>query len=379
MKYVFKNRFNILLVSLLDLFGNILFLPFRLFKKKAPGNVGNILIIRLDHIGDVLFSTPIPQNLKAHYKGAKLTFLVGSWAKDVVINNPYIDEVICYDAPWFSANKKGIKEIIKFVKLCRQLSKHNYDIGFDLRGDLRQILLMTLGNVGFRVGFGITGGGFMLHKELKYRDDIHSFEHNLDLLRGMNLSVVSDRLQLYSSDKDRAFIENFMRKYKIGKDSGFAVLHPFSRNISKNWLDERFARLISRLSKDYGLRIVLVGSGDDKKAIDRIIGLSGTEAVNAAGSISLGALLELLAKSDIFIGVDSAPSHIAALSGKASIILYSGTNDPDKWAPISKNTVIIQKDIPCKGCGRTDCRHNICMDLISVDDVLEEVDKVLKR
>jgi hypothetical protein len=101
MKYIFKKRWNIFLISLLDFFGNIVFLPFKLFKKKIPGNVGKILIIRLDHIGDVIFSTVVPQSLKAHYKGAKITLLVGSWARDIVINNPYIDEVICYDAPWF--------------------------------------------------------------------------------------------------------------------------------------------------------------------------------------------------------------------------------------------------------------------------------------
>jgi len=107
MRYIFKKKRNVFLVSLFDFFGSIVFLPFKLLKNKIPGNIGKILIIRLDHIGDVVFSTMVPQNLKSHYKGAKITLLVGSWGKgDIVINNPYIDEVICYDAPWFDKNKK---------------------------------------------------------------------------------------------------------------------------------------------------------------------------------------------------------------------------------------------------------------------------------
>ena len=379
MKYIFKKKLNTFLISLLDFFGNIVCLPFSLFKKKIPGNVGNILVIRLDHIGDVIFSTVVPQNLKAHYKGAKITLLVGSWAKDIVINNPYIDEVICYDAPWFDRNRKGLSEITQFVKLCAELRKHDYDVGFDLRGDLRHILLMVWSGVKFRIGLGITGGGFMLHKEIKYRDDVHSLEHNLDILRGMNISIVNDRLQLYSSLKDRKFIKDFLQKNIIKEGDSFAVIHPFSRNISKNWLDERFARLIAILKKDYNLRIVVVGSREDKQLIDRIIQLSGLDAINASESISLGALSELLKKTNIFIGVDSAPSHVAALCDKPSVVLYSGTNNPDEWALVSKNSIIIQKDISCKGCERTDCRDNICMDLISVYDVLEAVGKVIKK
>jgi len=89
--------------------------------------------------------------------------------------------------------------------------------------------------------------------------------------------------------------------------------------------------------------------------------------------------LELFKKAGLFIGVDSAPSHIAGLSKKPSVVLYSGTNNPDEWALVSEAAAIIQKDISCKGCERTDCRDNICMDLISVYDVLEAVDKVFKK
>ncbi len=377
MRYIFKKKRNIFLISLLDFLGSIVFFPFKLFKKKIPGNIGKILIIRLDHIGDVVFSTMVPQNLKAHYKGAKITLLAGSWARDIVINNPYIDEVICYDAPWFDKNKKGLPEIIKFVKLCAEIRKHNYDIGFDLRGDLRHILLMFWGNVKFRVGLGVTGGSFLLHKEIQYRDNVHSLERNLNILRGMDISIVNDQLQLYSSSKEKAFVSDFLLRNMRGTGDAFAVIHPFSRNISKNWLNKRFARLIAKLSTDYDLRVIAIGSAKDKKQIDEIIHLSGVDAINAAESISLGALLELFKKASLFIGVDSAPSHIAGLSKKPSVVLYSGTNNPDEWALVSKDAVIIQKDISCKGCEKTDCRDNICMDLISVDDVLEAVDKVV--
>ena len=81
----------------------------------------------------------------------------------------------------------------------------------------------------------------------------------------------------------------------------------------------------------------------------------------------------------MFIGVDSGPSHIAATTDTPILVLYSGTNISKEWGPRSEKTVIIQKDIPCKGCEKLDCEHNICMDLISVEDVLDEVEQLIRQ
>ena len=156
-----------------------------------------------------------------------------------------------------------------------------------------------------------------------------------------------------------------------------AVIHPYAGYASKNWLDERFSELIEVLCKDYNIQAILVGSKDDKEKINNIIAKSKTREVNIAGKTTLSELLVLIKRADIFIGVDSGPSHIAASVERPSVILYSGTNDPREWGVRNPNAVVIQKDITCKGCERLDCEENICMDMISVEDVLEAVQRVL--
>ena len=379
MKYIFKKKLYVFIISLFDFIGKIIFLPFILSKKTLPGNIGKILIIRLDHIGDVIFSTVVPKNLKEHYKGAKITFLVSGWSKEIVLSNPNIDEVICYDAPWFDRNKRKVFEVVRFIKIAMQLRKDKYDIGFDLRGDLRHIILMALGGVKFRIGYGITGGGFLLHKEVKYRESVHSVERNLDLLKSMSINTPYREPEFYSSDKDILFIKDFFHKQKILKESFLVVLHPFANYSSKNWLENRFTTLMDELYNEYNATIILVGSTKDRNGIEKLIEASNAPAINAAGLTSLGALFEIINHSNVFIGIDSGPSHIAALNKKPSVVLYSGTNKANEWVPVSKNTIIIQKEIPCHGCGKLNCQDNICMDLISVDDVLLGVKEVLKR
>lgn len=378
MRYVFKKRFYTFLFSIIDFIGQLILSPIRLFGKRTPGNVGSILLIRLDHIGDVIFSTSIPQNLKNHYRGAKITFLVANWAKEIVMNNPYVDEVICYDAPWFDRNKKRAFEFRKFFKLGQELRRHNYDLGLELRGDSRHILLMALARIKFRVGYGITGGGFLLHRKVNYRAGAHSLERNLDLLRSLDIKVVGYEPQLYNSAKDEEFVQDFLKANNLTDRDFIAIIHPYGGYPSKNWQDERFAELMDVLGKDYQAKIILIGSEKDKDNIEGIIGINQTPAINAAGKTSLGSLLALIKKSRVFIGVDSGPGHIAGSTGIPTVILFSGTNRVQIWGPKGDNTIIIQKDIPCRDCERLDCAQNICMDLISVEDVLEAVEKVLR-
>jgi len=379
MKYVLKKRSYIFLLTVIDFIGYIISLPLRIIRRGFPGNIANILVIRLDHIGDVIFSTTVLENLQKHYVGAKITFLVASWAKNIVIDNPYIDEVICYDAPWFDQNKRKVFEFKKFFKLARELQRHNYDLGIDLRGDFRHLLLMALAGVRFKVGYSITGGDFLLDKRVEYKDGAHSVQHNLDLLRDLKVDIVTDRPQIYSCEEDKRSTEEFFKENNLASDDFIVAIHPYAGYPSKNWLDSRFADLIEILDEKYKAKIILVGGEKDKDKVKAILGMCKAPVISACGTTSLGELLELIKRSSVFIGVDSGPSHIAATTDTPILVLYSGTNISKEWGPRSEKTVIIQKDIPCKGCEKLDCEHNICMDLISVEDVLDEVEQLIRQ
>ncbi|MFH1645366.1 MAG: glycosyltransferase family 9 protein [Candidatus Omnitrophota bacterium] len=376
MKYIFKKKIYIFLFSIIDFIGKIFFAPFKVFSKKGPGNVGNILVVRLDHIGDVISSLPVLENLKKHYIGAKITLLVGSWVRPVVMNNPFVDEVICYDAPWFDRHKRGFFSYFGFIKLAFGLQKHHYDLGFDLRGDFRNIALMWLGGVKFRVGYGITGGNFLLNLCQFYKFAEHTTELSLGLLNSLGIKIVTNKPKIYLSKEDKGVVDNFFKSECFNDNQVKIILHPYAGYSSKNWLDERYIELISRLEAELKAQVIVVGSFADKEKVDFLI-KGSLSAVNSCGLIPVQGLAELINKAALFIGVDSGPSHIAAATDIPCLLLYSGTNVAAQWAPKRENIKVIQKDIPCKDCGKVDCESNICMDLISVDDVMEEVRELI--
>ena len=60
-----------------------------------------ILVFRPDQLGDVLLSTPVFENLKKNYPESVIISLTGSWTKNILENNPYIDKKIFYDYVFF--------------------------------------------------------------------------------------------------------------------------------------------------------------------------------------------------------------------------------------------------------------------------------------
>ncbi|MFH0732439.1 MAG: glycosyltransferase family 9 protein [Candidatus Omnitrophota bacterium] len=373
--YVLKNRLYKAVVFLFDLIGTVISIPFRLLRGSRPKIIKKILVIRLDHIGDVVLTTPIFRAIKQKYPDSKLAVLVSAAASDLVTSNPFVDEILKYNAPWFRSRKKIVK-LKEFFKLVSQMQKEGFDIGIDPRGDLRHILLMWLAGIKYRVGYGITGGGFLLNKEIGYNPRKHQIERNLDILGAIGISAASCETEFSISDADKKFALDFYAKNQL-QDNDFVIcIHPSPGFLSKKWLPQRWSRLIIKLIEQFNAKIVMVGLKEEKTLSAALKAAPSASLIDATGKTSLSALAALFKRANLFVGVDSGPSHIASSVGTPCVILYSGTNDPRQWAPRGKKVTVIQKDIPCKGCEKIKCPNNICMDLITVDDVMEAIKKL---
>ena len=378
-RYIFKKRGKRILAAVIDFIGGILFFPFRIFAStQIPKKVKSILVMRLDHIGDVFYATGIPHNLKLNYPDARVIFLTGSWAQGLLERNPYIDEIICWDAPWFDRKNNKSNVFRESLDLMIKLRSYDFDLGFDLRGDARHILIMFFSKIKYRVSYGISAGRFLLNQCVPYAWESQALDKNLALLEGVHLRVghrLPEVCDTFSGDSkfERIFSEN-----KIEGETRLAVIHPFSGTTAKNWISGRFIQLADTLAQEYGVLPVFIGSKADYQAAGEMVRACKTKACNVAGVVSLGSLCALFKKAKLFVGVDSGPSHIAAYSGIPTAVLYSGTNNAFSWAPKGNNVAVIQSQVACGGCEKEECSDNVCMSGISVQDVLRGVAQAMK-
>ena len=370
MKYVFKKKILRLAMPILDLLGSVFFLPVKCFVKKMPADPKNILIVRLDHIGDFVCTTPLFKNLKNRFPEAKITVLVNSVSKDLAYRNPNIDKVITFSPLHLarsneSSNLKGLRRIIKDVKNI------GFDLGIDPRGDVLSILIMWLGGVKYRIGYGITGGGFLLDKVCGYDESKHVIDRNLALLESLDIPISGRSPEVYFSEKDKDEVERLLRSFHGSAMAKRAVvIHPFAGTKAKEWPKENFQNLISGIEGD-GHDVLLIGSASDEGRYRNVIDLRG--------KLSLSQLACLIEKAGFFIGLDSGPANISAALNVPSVIICSGTNMPQLWISNNSNVKFVYKNTECKPCGLKVCmkeKHE-CMELITVEAVIEKFREIM--
>ncbi len=366
MKYVFKKRVYILAAFILDLFGAILFFPFKAVKKRAPSSPKKILVTRLDHIGDFVSTTPLFKNLKKDFPDAEITVLINSASKELAYRDPNIDKVITFSPPHLareggSGYGEGLRRVIKDVRNI------GFDLGIDPRGDILSILIMWLGRVKYRVGYGITGGGFLLDKEARYNKAVPVIDRNLFLLSEIGVSIGDRSAGVYFNDKDAAAAEAIIRdavSQIIGKT---VVLHPFAGAPAREWTMNKFQDLIYRL-KEKGISVFLIGTKNDIQPYKDVIDMRG--------KFTLPQLAYFIRRIGYFIGLNSGPANIAAALGVPTVVIASGTDVIRLWIPDKGNVDFVSKEISCSPCETKICpkEKHLCMDVVSVEDVMSAID-----
>jgi ADP-heptose:LPS heptosyltransferase len=362
MKYVFKNPLRRIIAAILDIVGSIIFFPVKLPKAPPPAPK-NILVVRMDHIGDFICTSPVFSNLKKKFPQAKITALVNSVSKELAYANPNIDKVITF-SPSYLARGDGSSTMGGLFRVIKDVRNIGFDLGLDPRGDLVSILIMWFGGVNYRAGYGVTGGGFLLNKECRYNENIHVIDRNLEPLKAIGLPIIDEAAEVYFNKKDMEAVDGL-----LPAPAKAVVLHPFAGTRSKEWPLGRFLKLAHEL-KEGGFSTIIVGSSKDHGAFE--------DAMDFRGKINLPQLAYLIKKAGLFIGLDSGPANMAAALNVPSVMICSGTNIPQLWIPDDGNVRFIYRDTPCKPCGLKTCRmeRHECMESISVDDVMKAVNEI---
>ncbi|TMD02154.1 MAG: glycosyltransferase family 9 protein, partial [Chloroflexi bacterium] len=83
-----------------------------------------ILLIRPDHLGDLVLTTPVLNALKTHLPNASITMMVGPWSSEVVARHPAIDRLLLCPFPGFQrAAQKPLSPYILLRNVAQQLRR----------------------------------------------------------------------------------------------------------------------------------------------------------------------------------------------------------------------------------------------------------------
>jgi len=337
-----------------------------------------ILIVKLSAIGDVIHALPTARVLRQNYPEAEISWIVEDKAKDMVLGNPHLDEVIILPkGKWkeeFKEDKwRTLKEVKNFFKGLRE---KRIDLAIDLQGLFKSGIITYLSGAKRRVGYsdGREGSTLFYNKKVEPREgEIPVVDRYLELIEavGAEVNEVKFDIEVNENEKDR--VDKLLGSLPSSQQKKLVGINPFTSWSSKNWPKEKYAKLAERLVRELDLQVLFTGGSGDREGIDNILEMMEEPAYNLAGKTSLKELAELYSRIDIFVGGDTGPMHLA-VAQEVPVVAIMGPTTPERNGPYGEGHVVIQKDLECKNCWQRVCDRDLaCMKDIEVEEVLSAI------
>lgn len=345
-----------------------------------------ILIIALSGAGDVLMTTPLITGLKKAFPSARIDCIVmmGKASKILLENNPNITNVIHFDFM-----KEGA---FKSLLFCNKLRKEKYDLSITTypQGRYHYSAVSFLIGAKNRIGFHyetqpINFNRLFFHKTINEDFKKHVVEHNLEVLKHLEISLENNPKTIYNLTKEsNSFADNFFKQHKIKKA---VAIHPGSGTLKnfilKRWPKERFAQLSHLLAKQ-GYKILIVGGKEENELKESIITLSKLKKNKDIFNIDeeFNNSSAIISKAKAVISNDSIIGHLSAALNVPIISIF-GPTSPENTAPYTKNKIVLCKrpqHIPPWQHGQKHITKAQAdsLNLISVEDVMNAFKKLTK-
>ncbi|MBU0568709.1 glycosyltransferase family 9 protein, partial [bacterium] len=347
------------------------------------GPINKILLIQLSSIGDVIYVTPVIPGLKEKFPKANLTFLVEETAKDIVTDNPGIDEVLLFPERRLLKEiqegnyQKVIREIGLFAKKLREsqfdlainLHTSPRSAGFTYLSGAKNISGLTLDESGLPF---TCGSPWMFYKYFVGCNPVMAGLNPLNLVElsikmaEVNPGVRETKVFIPPATEEK--ISQILSSFGVKEDDLLVGLNPGSNFACRRWIEEEFACLADLLDREYRAKIIIFGGPGDVELAKRIAQPMQARPINLAGKTNLKELAALISRCDHLITGDTGPMHLAGAVKTPTIVVAGPTRDGPYGC---ENHLLLQANLPCVGCGPTSkCEKKDCMKAIKAGDVL---------
>ncbi len=345
-----------------------------------------ILVIRPDHLGDVLFSTPALHALRSAWPSAHITALVGPWSAGILRHNPDIDTLRTLPFPGF-ARQTAPRPWQPYQLLwheAQRLRTERFDLAVVLRFDhWWGAWLAQLAAIPQRVGYAVAECQPFLTHAAPYQAGRHEVLQNLTLIEtatGAHVTV-EPRLTFPVTAAAAAWAQDWRHTAGLAEQP-YVVVHPGAGAPVKLWPAPAWAAVIDRLLSR-GLAVVLTGSTTEAGLVSDIVRQVHGPVHTLAGGTDLDQLAALMQQCRLTVGLDSGPMHLAVAVGAPTVHLYGpvavATFGP--WGNPAHHRVVTS-DWTCVPCNRLDFAAaelpwHPCVRAITPTDVLQAIDTVL--
>jgi predicted lipopolysaccharide heptosyltransferase III len=347
----------------------------------AGGSLRRVLVVKLDHLGDVVTATPALRALRDAYPAAHIDLLVAPTVAALFEGGPLANRVLTYDSPRY---RRGAAPLERAS--LRALRGERYDVIVELRGDWRTLLLPLRVGAIRRLDRGTVRVRDWLRRRLRKHSVVphqtHEVEANYEVVRpllGGGALPSPPATEVHVSFPAHESLEWRLAEADVDPRRPIVVIHPGAFWRPRAWLPDRFAAMADWVAEHYDAQVVLIGSADEQDVEAAVRSRVGkARALSMFGTLTLPELAALLTRSTLLIGNDSGIAHLAAACGTPTVALF-GPQDPRRFRPWSDKAIALHHPVPCFPCTQIRCvRPELpCVNLIEISEVQAAVQRLL--
>ncbi|HEB0852669.1 TPA: lipopolysaccharide core heptosyltransferase RfaQ [Citrobacter braakii] len=298
--------------------------------------VERVLICKLKFYGDVLLITPLINSIQTRYPHAKIDLLLYKDTKSILAANEGINDFYLIE------KKKGpLTSVKNYISIRQQLKKNQYDLIINLTEQWPiGVLIASLHRPS--VAFERDKKQWnRLFSRVTPLTGTHIVEQNLSILKGIGFSEteLKKKMSLRYRQDDYQYLVSQLPALPTQK---YVVIQPTARQEFKCWDDDKFAHVIDHLHQ-LGLHVYLTCGPalSEQHQVQRIAALCKLSPdLTLAGHTTFLQLAALIDHAILYIGVDSAPMHMAAALGTPQVCLFGATKY-QQWKPWSDKAIVI--------------------------------------
>jgi heptosyltransferase-2 len=333
------------------------------------------IVVRVPNwIGDVMFSLPALESLKANYPDAEIWLAGASWLGELLAGEPWGARVLP------SGRAKGPAGL---RAAARDLRERGFDLGLLLTNSFGSAALFALAKIPQRWGYKRDGRGFLLTKGPRAEDvdpPIHMVGYYLRLLEKLGLRTIPPEIRLSVIDGERERARTDLEALGISSDRPLVVLNPGAAyGPAKRWPAARFGELARLFQERNGADIAVTGAASDAGLAAEIGAALARKPADLTGRTTLRGLLGVMSRAAVVVTNDTGPMHMANAL-RIPVVGLFGPTDPRATAPFHPPAAILKHEgVPCWPCFYRECPYDHrCLTAVTAEEAFAAAEELLR-
>ena len=279
-----------------------------------------IAIVKLSAMGDIIHAMVALQYIKKANPSLKIDWIVEEGFVEVLRGNPLIDNILPVH---LKALKRDKMKLFEEIALVKQYAQNKYDLVIDAQGLIKSALVAKLLGK-HRAGFSKTSiresvASYLYNQKVDIAYDANTIDRNAKVIsEPLGVEITEEMIlekEPFLYYEDDALLDGYLSREK--KNIIFVIGSTWE---SRNYPKEKFAKIADALEEN-----VLIAWGSDEEKRRAMWIESHSSHAKALPKINLNTLKAAIGRSDLLIGNDTGPTHMAWGLNIPSITIFGPT------------------------------------------------------